>query len=766
MTGDMAAALERIERGAGTPTDLAALRGLIASVGAVIGAVSVGGSADGASIRTDVHIGDQTITVPLTPEVIEALRKPPADPRLFDLPIPPKDFVGRVAEEGQLLEALSRGADGVTIAGLRGVGGIGKTALAARVARLLALHFPEAQFAIDLKGTSDLPLTPRAVMEEVIRRFDPVARLSDDEAAVHGHYRALLAGKRALIVLDNARDAAQVAPLVPPPPSAAIVTARTAITLPGGAPPIRLDNLARDQAITLLRTLLGPHQILVEALDGLATACVDHPLALTVAAAALGARWQEYSVADYTAEVLANRDRLRLDGVTDHDVMASLDLSLRSLTAEDPGLAERWRDLSVLVGSFDAEQAAVIAGLNDSHAGTAMVRRLADLGFLEPTSEPGRYRLHDLLRDLARRDQADERFLEPHDRHARVFLGALGTAEERYLQGGAENANAALKAFDRDRRDIEAGRHWAVARLQSGGDHGLTSRYASGLGYVASLRIYPYEQIVWLEDGLASARAGNDLDGEAKALGYLGNAHDELGNQHKAIVFYEAQLTIVRKIGDRRGEGATLGNLGLAHANLGNPRKAIDFYVANLAIARDINDRWGEGAALGNLGNANADLGDLHRAIELHEAHLKIAREIGDRRGEGNALGNLGLAHASLGDPRRAIDFHQANLIIASELGDRRGEGNALGNLGAAHFDLGELDKAIEFHQGSLTIAREIANRRGEGTALSNLGVVFRRLGENNKARDAWKGALHIYEEIESSHAESMHQWLKDLGNA
>ena len=232
-------------------------------------------------------------------------------------------------------------------------------------------------------------MTPRAAMEDVIRRFEPLAQLPDDADQVREIYRGLLGGKRALIILDNARDAEQVAPLLPPAPAATIITARALIALPGGTAPIRLRDLSRGEAVKLLAALLAPREAPADELDDLARSCVDHPLALTVAGTSLAARREEYSVAGYVAEIEANREALRLEGVPDHDVMGSLDLSLRAVTAREPELAEHWRDLSVFVGAFDAARTAAVAGLDTEAAALTALRRLADLGFVESGGTPG-----------------------------------------------------------------------------------------------------------------------------------------------------------------------------------------------------------------------------------------------------------------------------------------------------------------------------------------------------------------------------------------
>src|SRR4029077_8962862 len=146
------------------------------------------------------------------------------------LPSPPADFTGRADELKELLAAVKTG--GVTISGLQGLGGVGKTALALKLAEKLKPDYPDAQFYLDLKGVTQ-PLTPRDAMAYVIRAYNPVAQLPEKEEEVAPLYRSALEGKRALLLMDNARDAAQVAPLIPPSSCLLLVTSRKHFTLPG-----------------------------------------------------------------------------------------------------------------------------------------------------------------------------------------------------------------------------------------------------------------------------------------------------------------------------------------------------------------------------------------------------------------------------------------------------------------------------------------------------------------------------------------------------
>ncbi len=674
-----------------------------------------GGDADGATDTQNSDAPEVSSDPPDDPE--------PAPSRLHNLPPDAAHFTGREREAAALLAALEDGGRAQAITALKGIGGIGKSALAVRVARQLAPAYPAAQILVDLRGTAPDPVTPIAAMEEIIRRFEPGAQLPDDAAAVAEIYRDLLGQHKALLILDNARDNAQVQDLIPPPPSAAIITSRRQIDLPGVASH-RLDNLARADAVALLGALFAPAVPEANVLDGLSAACADHPLSLTVAGTYAANRANRIDLARYAAEITERRETLRLAGVAGHDVMAALALGLDRLAEEDPALAERWRDLAVFPADFDA--AAVAAVWQDGEAPVCDgLRGLEDAGFLEPGAGPERYRVHDLMRDLARHGQAVDRFAGPEARHGTHFLAVLSAADDLYLEGGAEKVLEGLSLYDREEANILAGQAWAAAGMKAGNvmAGAAAFAYANAGVYVLSLRLLPRARIGWWESAAAGAQQSGNESGEGNVLGNLGRAYADLRETPKSIEYFEQALTVFRKIEDRRGEGNALGNLGLAHANLGEPAKANEYY----------------------------------------EQQLGITREIGDQRGEGMALGNLGAAYMILEETAKAIEYFEQALVVLREIGDRRGEGSALGNLGVAYAELTETVKAIEYYEQQLAIAREIGDRGSEGRALNNLGIAYEDLGSIEEARAAWTAALAVMKSISDPTAETVRKWLAVL---
>jgi tetratricopeptide (TPR) repeat protein len=708
---------------------------------------------------------------------------------LLTIPLPVKDFTGREDELAQLKTSFKSGA---VITGLSGGGGVGKTELARRLAQEIADAYPDARMSIDLLGTSETPLTSEEVMRRILEPFYPNQQLPDQPEGLQGLYQQTFASKKALLLLDNAANAAQVRPLIPPPPSAAIVTSRQHFALTEfDLTPLRLDVLSPEKSREFLRSAsIKLKDAPDEEIDALATLCGRLPLALRVAASLLDDR------ADWTPGILLKRledertrlSRLQRENDPDLDVESVLSLSYNLL---DNSLKEKFRQLGVFTAPFMRISAQAVWELENEAEADDLLGKLANRSLLNvlPSSSAGldtplaslsstrpaedevlfTYTLHDLTRLFAL-----ERLLDDESeaktaamRHADHFLGWASAANTLYKKGN-ENILLGLAQF----RFIWAHLQSAYERLlpenttfprPDDADRWLGD-FPGNCVYVLDLHLPPRQKIPLMQAALSAARRLGERGTEGVHLGNLGLAYAALGDARKAIEFHEQYLAIAREIGDRRGEGNALGNLGLAYADLGDAHKAIEFYEQALVIDREIGDRRGEGADLGNLGLAYADLGDARKAIEFYEQRLEIAREIGDRRGEGNALGNLGLAYAALGDARKAIEFYEQNLAIAREIGDRRGEGNALGNLGNAYAALGDARKAIEFYEQALVIDREIGDRRGEGADLGNLGLAYAALGDARKAIEFHEQYLAIAREIGDRRGEG--NALGNLGNA
>jgi tetratricopeptide (TPR) repeat protein len=662
----------------------------------------------GDRIEGDQFDGDKVARDKITNIILP----PPALSPLHQLRPPPPDFTGRDTE---LTELRQKFHQGVVITGMKmhGMGGVGKTALALKLANEVKSQYPDAQFDIDLQGAGPTPLSPAEIMSRIINAFLPNAHLSENIADLQDSYLSCLDGKRALLFFDNAKDEVQVKPLIPPQGCLLIVTSREKLLI-RECHSLSIDSMPQDDAYELLRKIAP--RLNMENAKKIANLCGCLPFALCAAGGQL-AVYEDLDPAEYIKQLQNEKIRLQLADITSDGNSITFEASFNlSYATLNPETARVFRTLSIFPADFDAPAAEVVC----EDVGHSHLSQLVLPSLVQFDSSKKRYRLHDLAKVFANSRLTEKERYVTQKRYASHYARVLRASRELYEQGG-NSILQGLALFDLERVNIETGQTWAVANMQDTEDAvQLCSDYPDAGVYILTLRQHPREKIHWLE----------------------------------------AAITAAQKLKNRRAEGSNLGNLGNAYAAMGETRKAIEYYEQRLVIAHEIGDRRGEGNALGNLGLAYANLGETRKAIEYYEQRLVIAHEIGDRHGESNALGNLGNAYANLNETRKAIKFHEQALVIDRETGDRRGEGLDLDSLGVTYARLGETRKAIEYYKQSLVIAREVVNRRGEGNVLWNMSLAFNKLSEHQNAVDHAEASLKIREEIEDPRAEKVRKQL------
>jgi tetratricopeptide (TPR) repeat protein/transcriptional regulator with XRE-family HTH domain len=664
---------------------------------------------------------------------------------------PVADFVGRVIETTQLVcafqAACARGGR-ATVGGIRGMGGIGKTELAYRVAHQLRETFPDAQIVLDLRGSSGVPLTSAQALQAVIRAFTHDEKLPDDLHTLQPLYRSVLHGQRALVVADDARDAAQVRPLLPPHGCGLLVTSRHRFTLPGMTS-VDLDQLSEAEAVTFLRgscDFLSP----VDA-QTIAGACGNLPLALRVSGGILR-NDPALSVADYIRQLADTRLLLRqLRDPDDRqlDVAASLELSYTLL---DPTAQGVFRQLAVLSADFAMPLAHAVVEAPGNLDVEATLHLLLRRNLLLYDTQRQRWRLHDLVRVLALSYLEAAGELEAAWwRYARAGLKIAKLAGEQFLRGG-EAVAAALDQFDAEWPHIHAARCWAAAHSGTLEADSLLLEDALATTHIGELRYdQQRERIPQLERASAAAQRLGARRDEGRVLNNLGRIYGQVGDARKAITCFEQALAIAHEVGDRRDEGAALSSLGMAYYVLGDVAQAIVYYERHLAIAREIGNQRGEGQALNNLGLAYGQLGQAWQARRYFEAALAIAQVIGSRHREGMVLANLVQIYVALGDARLAIEAGERSLDIARDLRDRCQEGGSLASLGLAYLALGELARAASAFAQALAILREIGDRAGEAECNWQFGLALAQQGEHERALPLLRACL-VYE-VEVGHA-------------
>jgi tetratricopeptide (TPR) repeat protein len=683
------------------------------------------------------------------------------------LPPPLPELIGRSAELVELYAA--RANHDVRVMNVQGPSGAGKTTLALKLADQLKPQYPDAQFYLDLKGASPQPLSVVEAQSAVIRAYLPTVCLPENEVELDRLYHSVLMGKRALLLLDNAAGAQQVAPLVGPDGCITIVTARDQIALPGTFSK-QLESLSPSEARAFLMRIV-PH--IAGQATKVAELCKHFPLALRLAASTLLTnpdlkvsdyvqRMETLQWADPASDKTARGPDQSLSTARSpfHPVDAVLNISYDLLV---PTLQKLWRMLAVFYDTFDVSAAASVWQIAPVRTNNSLDRLMA-YSLIERNRATGRYRLHDLAARFAETRSNEQEMTIARQRFSAHYQSVLHEADALYEQGG-ESLRRGLGLVDLEWNNIQDGQVWAATHVDA--DHAareLCNSYPDAGKYVLELRQRPRERIRWSEAALTAAQKLNQRNAAVRHLVALGDSYNDLSEVHHAIGYYEQALEIAREACDRRGEAEALSGLGAAHYLGGGLKRACDLHREALELFSRVGPRRREADSLGNLGLAYFATGDLRNALVLFDQQLKAAREISDRRGESQALSGLGTTHYAMGDAEKAAELFNQQLAITREIGDRRGEASALGNVGSAYAALKRYRQAIACHEQSLLVAREIGDRRGEASALGGLGIDEYLDGNLNRSIELLNKQLRLASELGDRRGEAIA--LSNLGEA
>jgi DNA-binding SARP family transcriptional activator len=686
------------------------------------------------------------------------------------LPAAVRHFTGRSAEL-RWLTGLLDGAGpggtgrGVTISAIGGTAGVGKTALAVHWAHQVAGRFPDGQLYVNLRGYDpEQPVPAADALAGFLRALGvagPDIPADPEERA--SRYRSLLAGQRLLVVLDNARSAEQVRPLLPGTPScAAVVTSRDA--LPGlvardGAVRLDLDLLPEAQAVGLLRALAGDRVAADPAgAAALARRCARLPLALRIAAELAAAR-PAVPLADLARELAGQQGQLDLldaGGDPQTAVRTVLSWSYQRL---DAGPARLFRLAALHPGTdLDAYAAAALTGTARQQAGQAL-EQLARAHLVQPAG-PGRYGMHDLLRayagEMARQQETEEQRRAALTRLLDYYLYVASTAMNRMF-GSDERRRPRIPPPDSPvppladtvtaREWLDAERASLVAAVALAADRDFlrhATLLATTLNRYFDVSGHFDESAAVQGCALRAARRAGDRTAEAFALINLGYADGEQGRYRQATEYLRQAQALAHDIGDQDAEARALTGIGLIDVQLGQYQLAADCHRRALELFRAAGDARGVTAALSNLGAAEARLRQYELAGEHLQEALALYRAAGDRSGEANALYRLGNLDHQLGRYQQAAEHAREAVDLARDVGDRSGEALALDQLGRAARRQGLWPQAAEHHQRALALCREMGVRDGEAGALIGLGDVLAATGHPADARARYVTALGI----------------------
>ena len=695
----------------------------------------------------------------------------------YELPADTSHFIGRSAELQRLLSlAPEEGVEPTTlvVAAVDGMAGIGKTALAVRAAHLLAPRFPDGALFVDLQGfTPDTaPTSAQAALDRLLRGLGVGGQqIPPDLGARVALYRSRLARRRVLIVLDNAKDEAQVRPLLPGTPGCLVlVTSRRRLTGLDDAHHLTLDVLDPADAAALFRAVAADpagfdagHRDTVHEIVRL---CGELPLAIRIAAARLRTS-RALTPKNLLASLRRQVDQ-PLDGLDDGErsVAAAFHVSYRHLAADQAHTFG-------LLGLHPGPHVDVFAAAALLASGVGVAQQFLDS--LEQVNligqpVPGRYHFHDLLRAYAAREAAEDgidrsaavdRLLGFYSHTASVAMDTLYGYEAPWRPRVAAPSTPVPPLH----RDSALAKRWledelpnlfavaAYAAQSANGRHGAHSVHlAATLARHLRTRGRYHDAYQLHSQAVEVAQVLGDRVGELTALVALGRT-DRVADRHRqAALRYGRALEIAREIAYVPGEIVALNGLGHVARMVSELDVAYDHFLHALQLARQTSHQAGEVDARWGLGQVYRCLGRYDEATREYKRALEVAEDSGHRAGQVTALTGQGHVYRRLGDYPQAAGHFQRALQIAVHIGDRSAELYALLGRGQVWRDTGRGPESISGFRRALAIARDIGDRNGQFECCKALGDGLRETGDLRAALTLYQEALAIAQAIGQPH--------------
>ncbi|MBM7783898.1 AfsR/SARP family transcriptional regulator [Tenggerimyces flavus] len=705
---------------------------------------------------TDLEQAIRRADPALIPVDVPAPRQPNGAVPPAELPPAVAAFTGRTDDLLGLDELLPNPQDArqtAALAVIAGTAGVGKTSLAVHWSHRVRDHFPDGQLHVDLRGYAPAPaLTPHEALAQLLRGLGVDSRAVPVEVTeATALYRSATAGKRVLVLLDNAIDAEQVRPLLPATSgSLCLVTSRdrlSGLVARDGARRILLDTLKPEEATALLDSLLGRDRPRERALlPELAAACAFLPLALRIAAAQL-VDDPHRTIADYLVELRSEPlAALRLDG--DDAVQRAFELSYQRLGEADRRM---FRLLGVIPGpDFTVDTAAALASVTSGDA-RAQLRRLVAAHLLEQHASQ-RYRFHDLLREFARArltseesaaTETFERLLAWYYAHCDGAVTRLVPVHQAPELPPPDveavpyaDEDAAIGWLEDERHVLLA----AVAHCAEQGPYAWACRFANRLRLYAST-VSSADELALAEAGVIAADRLDDPVFQARAYANLGVVRAKLDSA-AGLPFIKRALEFAQATGDLEEIANAKNNLGLVHMQLGELPVAQELLTECIAMRRQAREPFP--LQLLNLGYVESLLGRLHVARD-HLAEAAATIQQGDQRYAADTLDTFADVTYALGRPLVALEILDQALDVATSTNNRRAEGGILKTRAAVLGSIGRFDEAFALVSRSLEIASEIRAAENLGQALTVLARIEQRLGRFDAS------ARHYAEAVEAS---------------
>jgi DNA-binding SARP family transcriptional activator/Tfp pilus assembly protein PilF len=656
----------------------------------------------------------------------------PVIPR--ELPADVPGFAGRVDALKILDDLLTSASDRpqapVMITAIVGTAGVGKTALAVHWAHRIVNRFPDGQLYVNLQGYS--PNGRAVTPAEAIRGFldalgVPAERIPPSVVAQAALYRSLLADRRMLVVLDNAKDADQVRPLLPGSPGCrVVVTSRhhlTSLVAAEGARPLSLDLLSVEEAWQLLARRLGSDRVAAEpgAVEDVITRCTRLPLALAIAAAR-AATAPQLPVAVLASQLLDTRNRLHT--LTDHspatDLRSVLSWSYNALADQ---AARLFRLLGLHSGpDITALAAASLADIPVERASTVLIE-LTNAHLLTE-HVPGRYVFHDLLRAYA----------------TELALATDSGPERRWAQ---------CRALDHYLHTAHA------ATLLLNPYRYLISINPASAGTRPEHVVDRHQAMSWLTAECSALLAAvhqaatNGFEAHAWQIAWaITNYLDRHGRWYDLANVQNTALAAAERSGDRRGQACVHHGLAFVYRQMNRLEDTMTHSREALRLFSALHDLTGQAHSEINLGVLFEKQGDYKQALFHAERALHLYLSANHLGGQANALNTIGWLHVQLGNPEQALTYCERALKLHKETGERQGEASTWDSIGYVYHHLGRHQRAAACYQRALTLTRDTGYRVMEASTLTHLGDTHWAAANAGPAVTAWRLALEILDEL------------------
>ncbi|HEY3559605.1 MAG TPA: helix-turn-helix domain-containing protein [Kribbella sp.] len=726
-------------------------------------------------------------------------RRPPKDPSTDQVPtpwqLPPAapDFTGRAAQVDAILAVLRDSTeDGTAAVGLvtvTGMGGIGKTTLAVHAAHKLADSYPDGQLYLNLRGYGPgAPMTHADAQRHLLRSLgSDVASIPDNVDEAAALLRSQLAGRRVLLLLDNAADVAQVLPLLPGHAGAgAIITSRGSLANLPGARQILLDALSESESVDLLSGVIGPNRVAAEpdAARVLASYSGRLPLAIRLVGGRLATRptWPIQHFVDLLRDEVRRLDSL---GSDETGVRASIASSVHFLETSDRDLdrqaAAALPVLAVPDGSDLATGIAAALLEVPLRRADAILERLVDLNLLESIA-PARYRFHDLIRAYGRevadrtlsqpeRDDALARVLRyyteagwisqalTHSTSPRLPLATVGVSG---LLPTFSSREAALRWLDTEQRNL-------MDRFRQAKQSGLSGSVLLAelplalFGYHESRR--RWQEMRELTAGAIELARRHDRPSTAAWLQHDGAIPDaETGAAGAAIARIQVALRMFAEIEDLFGQARCCSSLAYLLGLEGQIDDALAYGRIALALSRTIKDTTLEGVSLTAVGGLYDRIGDFAAADEAFAAGIALAEQAGDSRAIFKRYLNAAFVHVQVGRHQDAVRMGTQALHVVELAGDATFQGESHHLLAIAHAAQGDFGTAADHIEAGLEMARVSRDVEREGRLYVELARINAARGDRSAAAEQLHSALAVLRNGSEVYYKDARELLEKLG--